>query len=571
MDYQEKYELWCAQESMDANLREELDEIRGNDAEIRERFAIDLSFGTAGLRGILGAGSNRMNVYTVRQATQGLADYILSENGASRGVAISYDSRNFSREFALESAKVLCANGIRAYLFEGMRPVPVLSFAVRHLHCLSGIMITASHNPAKYNGYKVYGEDGGQMPPEAASIVTDRIQQTDIFCGVKMMTEEAALASGLLQYIGEDVDAPYLACVRAQSIHKDALEQTDLKVVYTPLHGSGNMPVQRILKMSGMKNLLVVKEQETPDGNFSTVKSPNPEDKECFTLAIELAKKNDVDLIVGTDPDCDRVGIVVRNGDGDYVTFTGNQTGVLLAEYVLSQRLALGQMPENPVLIKTVVTTEMVRAVAAAYGVQVMEVLTGFKFIAEKILQFETSSESYVFGFEESYGYLCGTYARDKDAVVATMLICEMAAWYRERGMTLYDALQSLYQKYGTYAEGVRNYFREGLDGPKEIAAILDRVRNAPPKELAGIPVTAVRDYETGVVTYRDGHTGATNQPLNNMLYFELADGDGWIALRPSGTEPKFKLYFGYRSKDAATAKNTLNGLIAAMEEIVAI
>ncbi len=565
MDFEKVYEQWKNFDGLDGYLKDELVKIEGNREEIEDRFYKTLEFGTAGLRGVLGAGTNRMNVFTVRQATAGLAEYIKKTGHTERGVVIAYDSRHFSPEFALEAAKVLCANNIKVYLFESLRPTPELSFSVRHLHCIAGIVITASHNPAKYNGYKVYGEDGGQMPLDAANAVTEEIRKTDMLTGPAVMDEKEAVEKGLLTYIGEDVDREYLANVFARRVNPEAVAEVSdsFSIVYTPFHGSGNKLVQRILRMSGLKNLYVVREQEEPDGDFPTVKSPNPEDKEGFKLAIELAKKNNTDLIIGTDPDSDRVGIIVRDSDGDYVNFTGNQTGALLTDYILSQYTEKNTMPENPVVIKTVVTTEMIRAITAFYGVEMMEVLTGFKFIGEKIKEFEADkSHSFVFGFEESYGYLSGTYARDKDAVVASMLIVEMAAWYKKQGMTLYDAMQKLYKKYGWYSEGVISIVEEGIEGPAKIAAMINKLRTDCPKEIAGLSVDAVRDYSTGIITRKDGSCGETKQPKNNMLYLELENGAGWLAVRPSGTEPKLKLYFGLRADDKSAAEAKLAELM---------
>ena len=570
MDYMTTYNDWKKFNELDADLKCELCEIEGNEKEIEDRFHKSLDFGTAGLRGILGAGTNRMNIYTVGQATQGLAEYIRKNGEPEKGVVIAYDSRNLSPEFALESAKVLCANGIKTYLFESLRPTPELSFSVRHLGCTAGIVITASHNPAKYNGYKVYGDDGAQMAPEAADAVTEEIRNIDMLRGVKTIGENEAVEAGLLRYIGEDVDKAYLECVFSRRVNPNVIKEVadDFSVVYTPFHGSGNMLVRRILDMCGLKNLIVVKEQELPDGNFPTVKSPNPEDKEGFNIAIELAKKNNTDLIIGTDPDSDRVGIVVRNSDGEYVTFTGNQVGALLTDYILSQHKEEGTMPDNPVVIKSVVSTEMIRPIAAYYGVEMVEVLTGFKFIGEKIKEYEeNNSHSYVFGFEESYGYLSGTYARDKDAVVASMLIVEMAAYYKKKNMTLFDAMESMYKKYGYFIERGISIVEEGIEGPARIAAMINNIRNNCPKTLGGLSVDAVRDYTTGVVKYSDGTEKSTNQPKNNMLYLELADRSGWIAIRPSGTEPKLKLYFGYSNKDKNIAEKTMAELMCDTKE----
>ncbi len=570
MDYMSVYNEWKNFDALDAELKNQLDSIANNDKEIEDRFHKSLNFGTAGLRGILGAGTNRMNIYTVGQATQGLAEYIKKNGEKDKGVVIAYDSRIMSPEFALEAAKILCANGIKVYLFESLRPTPELSFSVRHLGCTAGIVITASHNPAKYNGYKVYGEDGAQMAIEAADAVTEEIRSIDMLRGVKKMEEKEALSAGLLTYIGEEVDREYLKCVFDRRVNPNAVSDVadDFTVVYTPFHGSGNMLVRKILEMCGLKNLIVVKEQEQPDGNFPTVKSPNPEDKEGFNIAIELAKKNDTDLIIGTDPDSDRVGIVVRNSAGEYVTFTGNQVGALLTDYILSQHKEEGTMPQNPVVIKSVVSTEMIRPIAKYYGVEMMEVLTGFKFIGEKIKEYERdNSHSYVFGFEESYGYLSGTYARDKDAVVASMLIVEMAAWYKKQNMTLFDAMDALYKKYGYFVEKGISIVEEGVEGPARIAAMINKIRNNCPSELGGLHVDAVRDYTVGLIKYADGTEKSTGQPKNNMLYLELENGSGWIAIRPSGTEPKLKLYFGYSNKDKAVAENTIAELMRDTEE----
>lgn len=568
------YDAWKNFPGMEGDLKEKLIDMENNQSEIEDSFYKSLEFGTAGLRGILGAGTNRMNVYTVRQATAGLAEYIKHIGSDKPSVVIAYDSRLFSPEFALEAAKVLCANNIKVYLFESLRPTPELSFSVRHLRATAGIVITASHNPAKYNGYKVYGEDGAQLSPEAAAVVTSEIQKIDMLTGPKIMDDKEAQSKGLLQYIGEDVDKIYLENVFSRRVNPDAIKNVSdsFGIVYTPFHGSGNMPVQRILKMCGLKNLYIVKEQEEPDGNFPTVKSPNPEDKEGFVYAIELAKKHNTDLIIGTDPDSDRVGIIVRDKKGEYINFTGNQTGALLTDYILSQYIEKNTMPENPVVIKSVVTTEMVRAIADYYNVQMVEVLTGFKFIGEKIKEYEKdNSHSFIFGFEESYGYLSGTYARDKDAVVASMLIAEMAAWYKAKNMTLFDAMELLYEKYGTYIEKVISIVEEGKEGSEKISAMINKIRNDCPKEIAGIKVSAIRDYSTGNITYFPQGTSKTNQPLNNMLYLELENSSGWIAIRPSGTEPKLKVYFGFCDKNSEYAKTKIDEIISDMEKKIRV
>ncbi|WP_094549507.1 phospho-sugar mutase [Petroclostridium xylanilyticum] len=550
MNCMETYKYWLQSPYVDEETKAELREIENNEKEIEERFYTNLAFGTGGLRGIIGAGTNRMNKYTVRKATQGLAAYITrqGEEAKKRGVAIAYDSRYRSPEFAMESAKVLAANGIKAYVFDELRPTPELSFAVRELKAIAGIVITASHNPAKYNGYKVYWEDGGQLPPESADAVLEVINSIDIFTDVKTMDEEEAKKQGFIQIIGEEIDRKYLAKVKEQSINPEIVAKVadDFKIIYTPFHGTGNKPVRRILDMIGVKNVIVVKEQEQPDPAFSTVKSPNPEEKEGFAIAIEMAKKENVDLIIGTDPDCDRVGVVVRNKEGEYVTLTGNQTGVLLTEYILSQKKEKGTLPLNGVIIKTIVTTEMARAVAQHYNVEIIDVLTGFKFIGEKIKEFEENgnSKQYVFGFEESYGYLAGTYARDKDAVVASMLIAEMAAWYKSRGMSLYEGMQELYNKYGVYLESLKSITLEGKEGIEKMKAIMEMLRKETPKEINGVKVTALRDYKVGKrYDFVNNAQEGIDLPESDVLYFELED-KSWFVVRPSGTEPKIKIYF---------------------------
>ena len=566
MNYLESYKQWLNSEYVDEQTKEELRQIEKDKKEIEERFYTNLEFGTGGLRGIIGAGTNRMNIYTVRKATQGLAEYICrhGEEAKKRGVVIAYDSRYKSPEFAMQAARVLAANGVKAYVFDELRPTPELSFAVRELKAIAGIVITASHNPAKYNGYKAYWEDGGQLPPHSANAVLEIMNQTDIFTGVKIMDENEAKKQGLIHIIGEEVDSRYLEEVHKQSINPDVVKAVadNFKIIYTPFHGAGNKPVRRILNMLGLKNLIVVKEQEQPDPAFSTVKSPNPEEKEGFTIAIEMAKKENVDLIIGTDPDCDRVGVVVRNMEGDYVTLSGNQVGVLLTEYILSQKKAKGSLPSNGVVIKTIVTTEMARAVAQHYNIDVIEVLTGFKFIGEKIKEFEESgnSKQYIFGFEESYGYLAGTYARDKDAVVASMLIAEMAAWYKSRNMSLYEGMQELYKKYGVYIEYLKSITLEGKQGTEKIQAIMEKLRKDTPTEINGVRIIALRDYNVGKrFDFIDNTERDIDLPKSNVLYFELED-QSWFVVRPSGTEPKIKIYFSVvgNTLQAAEQKMTL-------------
>ena len=528
MDYKQEYKRWL--ENADKETVAELNEISGNEKEIEERFYKTLEFGTAGLRGIIGAGPNRMNSYVVGQATQGLANQLIKTNpkDAELSVAIAYDSRIKSDEFAKTSAAILAANGIKVYLFEELKPVPELSFTVRYKHATAGIVITASHNPAKYNGYKVYGADGAQLNPELAAVVLEEIENTDIFSGVKTCDFNKAVKGGMIVMIGDDVEEAYLDCVQAQCINPELVREKGdtLKFVYTPFHGTGNKPVRKILKRIGFDNVVVVKEQEMPDGRFPTVKSPNPENKEGFTLAIGYAKECGADLIIGTDPDADRVGIIVKNKDGEYTNFTGNQVGALLTEYILSSLKERGQLPDDGYIVKTIVTTNLVKAICGAYGVEMKEVLTGFKFIGEKIKESEqTGIGTYLFGFEESYGYLKGTYARDKDAVVATMLIAEMTLYYREKGITLPEQMENIYKKYGYYIEYVESVVMEGMDGSAKISGIMDNLRADTPKVVAGKKVTAVRDYKTSVRTnIASGNTEKILLPKSDVVYLELEE-----------------------------------------------
>lgn len=572
MDYKQEYKRWL--ENADKETVAELNEISGNEKEIEERFYKTLEFGTAGLRGIIGAGPNRMNSYVVGQATQGLANQLIKTNpkDAELSVAIAYDSRIKSDEFAKTSAAILAANGIKVYLFEELKPVPELSFTVRYKHATAGIVITASHNPAKYNGYKVYGADGAQLNPELAAIVLEEIENTDIFSGVKTCDFDKAVKGGMIVMIGDDVEEAYLDCVQAQCINPELVREKGdtLKFVYTPFHGTGNKPVRKILKRIGFDNVVVVKEQEMPDGRFPTVKSPNPENKEGFTLAIGYAKECGADLIIGTDPDADRVGIIVKNKDGEYTNFTGNQVGALLTEYILSSLKERGQLPDDGYIVKTIVTTNLVKAICGAYGVEMKEVLTGFKFIGEKIKESEqTGIGTYLFGFEESYGYLKGTYARDKDAVVATMLIAEMTLYYRERGITLSEQMENIYKKYGYYIEYVESVVMEGMDGSAKISGIMDNLRADTPKVVAGKKVTAVRDYKTSVRTdIASGNTEKILLPKSDVVYLELEDGNNFV-VRPSGTEPKIKLYCLMRGKDKAEAEALVEAVKADIKNIV--
>lgn len=571
MNYKEEYTKWLNSEAVDAEDKAKLKEIENNESEIKDAFYQNLAFGTAGLRGVLGIGTNRMNKYVVRRATQGIANYI-SKHGEElkkRGVIIGYDSRHFSPEFALETALTLCANGVKTYLFESLRPVPEISFSIRHLKCIAGIAITASHNPAKYNGYKAYWEDGGQLPPAVSDKVLEEINTLDMF-DAKTMTKEDAEKSGLLTIIGKEVDDAYIDAVYTQAINPDVVREVadTFKLVYTPIHGSGNKPVRAILEKSGFKHVIVVKEQEEPDGSFPTVTAPNPENKECFTKAVELAKENDVSLIIGTDPDADRMGIMLRNHEGNYIPMSGNQVGALLADYIISAKKERGTLPANGAVISTIVSTKMARVLTESHGMEYIEVLTGFKFIGEKIHQFETTGcNEFLLGFEESYGYLVGTHARDKDAVVASMLIAEMAAYYSKKGKTLYDVMQELYKKYGGFAEETVSITMEGSEGIAKIQAIMSNMRNNKPNRFGEFTVTAIRDYKSSVkYNLADGSEEALTLPKSDVLYFELTEGASFVA-RPSGTEPKIKLYYLIQSDTEENAKKVLENVKTAVEE----
>ncbi len=575
MTHVKEYEKWLNSPVIDENTRAELENIANDDKEIKERFYRDLEFGTAGLRGIMGAGTNRMNIYTVRKATQGLAGFVLSlgEDAKKQGVAISYDSRNNSELYAKETACVLAANGIKVYLSDSLRPVPQLSFAVRHFGTAAGVMITASHNPAKYNGYKVYGADGGQASLELSNKVLEVIGSTDIFADVRTMPIKEAENNGFIEYFGDAFDEVYLAEVIKQQINPDAVSKVadDFKIIYTPLHGSGNVPVRKILDKVGFKNVLLVKEQIEPDGDFPTVKSPNPENKEAFTIAIEMAKENDVDFIIGTDPDCDRVGVILRDNAGNYIPLTGNMVGALLTEYILNGRKLNNNLPDDGVVIKTIVTTYMTDVICASYGVEVMNLLTGFKFIGEKIKEFETEkNHTYLLGFEESYGYLAGTYARDKDGVVATMLITEMAAWYKNKGMSLYEGLMSLYEKYGTFREKLVSVELEGIEGLEKISNIMAGIRKNIPSVIGEKKVLFMNDYSTAVKKNADtGEETKIELPKSNVLLFEMED-NCWCAVRPSGTEPKIKFYMGSKDASVEDAEGILENMWKDLEQYLA-
>ena len=558
MGYKEMYEEWLNNPYFDDATKAELKAIEGNEKEIEDRFYMDLEFGTAGLRGVIGAGTNRMNVYTVRKATQGLANYINNVHAQEKGVAIAYDSRHMSPEFADVAALCLAANGIKAYVFESLRPTPELSYAVRRLGCTAGINITASHNPPEYNGYKVYWEDGAQITPPHDSGIMGEVKAISDWNTVKTMDKAEAEKAGLFEVIGKEVDDAYMAELKKQVIHMDAIqaEGKNLKIVYTPLHGTGNIPARRILKELGFENVYVVKEQELPDGDFPTVSYPNPEAAEAFELGLKLAKEVDADLVLATDPDADRLGVRVKDKNGEYHDLTGNMSGCLLANYEISQRKAVnGSLPEDGALIKTIVTTNLADAIAKGYGVKLIEVLTGFKFIGQQILGFEKSGKgSYLFGFEESYGCLIGTYARDKDAIVATMALCEAAAYYKTQGKTLWDAMIEMYEQFGYYKDDIKAVTMKGIEGLQKIQDIMNSLRQNPPAEFAGHKVVAVRDYKADTIkNLETGEVTPTGLPNSNVLYYELTN-DAWVCVRPSGTEPKVKFYYGVKGTSLADA-----------------
>lgn len=572
MSYMDTFQFWLEDDYFDAQTKEELLAIRNNEAEVEDRFFQDLEFGTGGLRGVIGAGTNRMNFYTVRKATQGLANYIVKQDGAKKGCVIAYDSRRFSPEFAKEAALCLAANGIRAYLFEALRPTPELSFAVRKLGCTAGIVITASHNPPEYNGYKVYWEDGAQITaPKDKEIITEVRNVTD-FHTVKTMDEEAAKAAGLLTIIGKEIDDAYMVELKKQIIHPELIKEMadNISIVYTPLHGTGLVPVTRVLKELGFKKVYVVKEQADPDPDFTTLEYPNPEDPKAFTLALELAKEVKADIILATDPDADRLGVyALDKATGKYVSFTGNMSGMLIAWYLMSEKKAIGTMPANPALVKTIVTTNMADRLANAFNVTLIEVLTGFKYIGEQIKFFEQNhSYEYVFGLEESYGCLAGTHARDKDAVVAVMCLCEVAAYCKSKDMTLWDLMVSLYETYGYYKEGLHTVTLKGVTGQAKIAEIMDSFRKNPPKSFGAFQVNAFRDYDANVIIKEDGSRTETGLPKSNVLYFDL-ENDCWCCMRPSGTEPKIKFYMGVKGKDLADADSMLENLTKSVLALV--
>lgn len=577
MSYREIYESWLENPYFDEETKKELQALKDDEKEIEDRFYRELEFGTAGLRGVIGAGTNRMNIYTVRKATQGLANYIMKQNGQNKGVAIAFDSRRMSPEFADEAALCLNANGIKAYVFESLRPTPELSYAVRKLGCIAGINITASHNPPEYNGYKVYWEDGAQITPPHDGGIMAEVGAISDFAVVKTMDKAEAMAAGLYVTIGADIDDAYIEELKSQVIHWDSIKeaQKDIKIVYSPLHGTGNIPARRVLKELGFENVYVVPEQELPDGNFPTVSYPNPEAAEAFELGLKLAKEIDADLVLATDPDADRLGVYVKDAkSGEYITLTGNMSGCLLADYEIGQRQATKGLPDDGALIKTIVTTNMADAIAKAYGVELIEVLTGFKYIGQQILGFEQKKKgTYLFGFEESYGCLIGTHARDKDAIVATMALCEAAAYYKTQGKTLWDAMIDMYEKYGYYKDDIKSITLKGIEGLAKIQEILNTLREDTPEKFGEYTVLSARDYKTGIIKdVKTGEEKPTGLPASNVLYYDLSD-DAWLCVRPSGTEPKVKFYYGIKgtSLEDANAKSEALGkeVLSMIEEML--
>ena len=573
MDAKSTYEFWVEDSCFDEDTKKELRGIAGDADEIEERFYRDLEFGTGGLRGIIGAGTNRMNIYTVRKATQGLANFIIKEQAQEKGVAIAYDSRNMSPEFAQEAALCLAANGIKAYIFPSLRPTPMLSFALRELGCTAGIVVTASHNPPEYNGYKVYWEDGAQITaPKDREIIREVNAITD-YAMVNTMEKEAAEAAGLYQVIGEEIDDQYMEALKNLVLRPEMIkkEAKDLKIVYTPLHGTGNLPVRRVLRELGFGNVYVVKEQELPDGNFPTVSYPNPEDKDAFTLALKLAKEVDADVVLATDPDADRLGVYAKDTKtGEYVSFTGNMSGMLILEYRLARSKAMGTLPKNGAVVTTIVSGKMAREIVKDYQVDLIETLTGFKYIGEQIKFFEQNREhEYVFGYEESYGCLVGTHARDKDAVAAVMALCEVAAYCKSQGMTLCDKMNELFETYGYYREDLCTVTLKGQEGAKQIAAMMEHIRNDVPKSIGGLTVVQFRDYrEDAKIDMADGRKETTGLPKSDVLYFELGD-NAWCCIRPSGTEPKIKFYMGVKGSDEEEAAGKLKFLTEAVKNLV--
>ena len=562
MSYKENYKDWCESSIFDEETKKELLEISNNEKEIEDRFYKELEFGTAGLRGIMGAGLNRMNKYTVGKATQGLANFIKSKNGEERGVAISYDSRNNSKEFSEIAALCLNANGIKAYVFDRLSPVPELSFAVRKLNCIAGIMITASHNPPKYNGYKVYGEDGAQIVSPVDKEIMQEVKNIKDFKEIKQISKEEAIKENLYNVIGKEIHTLYIEEVKKLLLNKEAIKkQENLSIVYTPLHGTGNIPVQSVLKEIGFNKVHIVKEQEMPDGNFPTVDYPNPEDKKAFKLALELAKKVDAEIVLATDPDADRLGVFVKN-ENEYIPLTGNMSALLILEYILSQKSERNMLPKNSIVVKSIVSSTMVKPMVDFYNVKLEEVLTGFKYIGEKIKKYEEDKDyNFIFGYEESYGCLAGTYARDKDGIAAVALLCEAAAYYKENGISLWEQMQNIYKKYGFYKEGVKQITLEGIDGADKIKNIMSNLRENAPKKFGNFQVEKIRDYENQtILDLKTNKIEKMDMPKSNVLYYELSN-DAWLAVRPSGTEPKIKYYIGVKENSQEEANKMLEEL----------
>lgn len=573
MDYLKEYEKWCTNSEFDEETKKELNEIRGNKKEIEDRFYKSLEFGTAGLRGVIGAGTNRMNKYTVGKATQGLANYIIKNNGQNRGVAIAYDSRRMSKEFSELSALCLNANGIKTYIFDSLRPTPMLSFAVRTLGCIAGIIITASHNPPEYNGYKVYWEDGAQIIPPVDKGIIEEVNKIEDYSEIKTITKEEAIDKKLYNVISKEIDDKYMEALKSQVLNPEVIkeQQKNIKIVYTPLHGTGNLPVQRILDEIGFENVYIVPEQEKPDGDFPTVDYPNPEDPKAFKLALDLAKQKNADLVLANDPDADRLGVYAKDTKtGEYIRFTGNMSGLLIAEYLLSQKKERGILPKNAVLITTIVSSNLAKAISNEYGIKLMEVLTGFKYIGEKMKEFEKTKEyTYEFGFEESYGCLIGEHARDKDGIVAVMMLCEAAAYYKKKGLTLWDQMINIYKKYGYYKEGIASITLKGAEGSIQIKNMLNKLRENPLNNIGTYKVIGIRDYlKDENKNIKTGEITPCGLPKSNVIYYELED-DAWCCIRPSGTEPKVKFYMGVKAKSEKEAEEQLKDLEKAILEQV--